>query len=76
MLNISYDSLQGDGTPYYFLELQDVENASVAAHGGSASGSSRLYVGFTSNARQGTYTGTGGNFTNTQADNDILRATY
>jgi len=75
ILNTTYDSLQGDGTGFGF-ELQEIQNASVAAHGGSASGSSRLYVGFTSNARQGTYTGTGGNFTNTQADNAILRATY
>jgi len=76
VLNSTYDSLQGDGTGYYFLDLQAVENASVAAHGGTSSGSSRVYVGFTSNARQGMYTGTGGTFTNTQADNAILRATY
>lgn len=75
VLNTTYDSLQGDGTGELF-GLEKVLNASVAAHGGSGSGSSRVYVGFTSNARQGTYTGTGGSFTNTQADNAILRATY
>lgn len=74
VLNTSYDSLQGDGTEFGFG--QELQNASVAAHGGTSSGSSRVYVGFTSNARQGTYTGTGGNFSNTQADNAILRATY
>lgn len=71
VLNTTYDSLQGDGTDYGF-EFGLGDFAGVAAHGGSASGSSRVYVGFTSNARPGTY----GSITNTQADNDILRATY
>lgn len=71
ILNTTYDSLEGDGTAYtYELGLGDF--VGIAAHGGTSSGSSRVYVGFTSDARPGTY----GTITNTQADNDILRATY
>jgi len=72
VLNTSYDSMEGDGTSFGFFSFNLGDFVGVAAHGGSASGSSRVYVGFTSNARQGTY----GTVTNTQADNDILRATY
>ena len=73
-LNSSYDSMEGDGTTYFF-DLNFGDFIGVASHGGSGSGSSRVYVGFTSNARQGMY-GTGGAILNTQADNAILRATY
>jgi len=72
VLNTSYDSMEGDGTSVGFFAFNLGDFIGVAARGGSASGSSRVYVGFTSNARQGTY----GSIMNTQADNDILRATY
>ncbi len=70
-LTTSYDSVQGDGSLYSF-EYQLGDFVGLSAHGGSAAGSSRLYVGFTNNARQGTY----GGISNTQADNNISRATY
>ena len=70
VLNTTYDSVAGNGLGFYGGQTGGA--VGVAAHGGSASGSSRLYVGFTSNARQGTYSG----ISNTQADNDVLRATY
>jgi hypothetical protein len=66
----SYDSVQGDGTAYGAGFLGDY--VGLAAHGGSASGSSRVYVGFTNNARIGIYSGIG----NTQADNNVSRGTY
>jgi len=71
----NYDSLQGNGsysgyTEFGFVGIGDYVGTS--AHGGSASGSSRLYVGFTNNARQGTYSG----ISNTQADNNVSRVTY
>ena len=68
----SYDSTEGDGTSYYFEENPIGDFMGLAAHGGSASGSSRLYLGFTNNARLGTY----GTITNTQADNNVSRLTY
>jgi hypothetical protein len=69
----SYDSSTGDGT----VDVLGFENPlgdymGLAARGGSASGSSRVYLGFTNNARLGTY----GTVTNTQADNNISRVTY
>ncbi len=68
-----YDSVQGDGTdghPYYDYTVGDY--VGLASHGGSASGSSRLYMGFTNNTRWGIYSGIG----NSQADNNVSRATY
>ncbi len=69
-VNTSPDSPQGNGDAYDDYTAGDY--VGLAAHGGTSSGSSRLYIGFTSNARPGTYSG----ITNTQADNDILRVTY
>jgi hypothetical protein len=69
-LTSNYDSVEGDGTSPGFGEVEDF--VGIAAHGGSGSGSSRLYLGFTSNARQGSY----GGINNSQADNNITRATY
>ena len=69
----NYDSVQGDGTGFpvdYSYSVGDY--VGLAAHGGSASGSSRAYVGFTNNARIGIYGGIG----NTQADNNVSRVTY
>jgi len=68
-----YDSVQGDGTDghsYYDYTVGDY--VGLAAHGGSASGSSRLYMGFTNNTRWGIYSGIG----NSQADNNVSRVTY
>lgn len=70
VLNTTYDSVEGNGLEFFGYQIGDY--VGIAAHGGSASGSSRVYVGFTSNARQGTYSG----ISNTQADNAVLRATY
>jgi hypothetical protein len=72
----SFDSLQGNGSYPGYTEFGNVgigDYVGTAAHGGSASGSSRLYVGFTNNARMGTY---GSGITNTQADNNVSRVTY
>ena len=70
-ITTSYDSTTGDGTVFgFFSSLGDY--MSLAAHGGTGTGSSRVYLGFTNNARQGTY----GGITNTQADNNVSRATY
>ena len=67
----AYDSIQGDGTnPGFGNPLGDYMG--LASRGGTGTGSSRVYLGFTSNARQGTY----GSISNTQADNNISRATY
>ncbi len=69
----NYDSVQGDGTGYPgYYDYKVGDYVGLAAHGGSASGSSRLYMGFTNNARWGIYSGIG----NSQADNNISRATY
>lgn len=67
----SYDSIEGDG---YFTGFGNPlgDYIGLAAHGGSASGASRIYFGFTNNSRQGTYSGTNNN----QADNNVSRATY
>jgi len=66
----TYDSLSGDGTSFLFGNPGDYMG--LAAHGGSGTGSSRLYLGFTNNSRQGTYSG----ISNTQADNNVSRVTY
>lgn len=67
----TYDSIEGDGNFAGFGNpLGDY--IGLAAHGGLAMGSSRAYAGFTSNVRLGSYSGV----TNTQADNNISRATY
>jgi hypothetical protein len=73
----SYDSIAGDGTALDPTSpLGDFMG--LAAHGGTGIGSSRAYLGFTNNARQGTYncSGTCPPVTNTQADNNISRVTY
>ena len=70
-LTTSYDSLQGDGTTYPY-DYSPGDYIGLAAHGGSGAGSSRIYVGFVNNARNGTYSGV----SNTQADNNVSRATY
>jgi hypothetical protein len=67
----SYDSIAGDGTsPDFSSPLGDYMG--LAAHGGTGMGSSRVYLGFTNNARQGTYNG----ISNTQADNNVSQVTY
>ena len=68
----SYDSIQGNGTSTLFEGNPMGDVLGLAAHGGSGSGSSRVYMGFTNNARQGTYNG----ISNTQADNNLSRVTY
>jgi len=68
----SYDSIQGDGTSEQLESNPLGPFMGLAAHGGSGSGSSRVYLGFTNNARQGTYDG----INNTQADNNVSRVTY
>ncbi len=68
-----YDSVQGDGTGYPgYYDYSVGDYVGLAAHGGSASGSSRLYMGFTNNTRWGIYSGIG----NSQADNNVSRVTY
>jgi hypothetical protein len=67
----AYDSVQGDGTARDFGGVFG-DYVGLAAHGGSASGSSRAYIGFTNNTRIGIYDGIG----NTQADNNVSRVTY
>jgi hypothetical protein len=71
-ITTSYDSLEGDGTVLSTFSNPIGDFTGLAAHGGSASGSSRLYMGFTNNTRLGTY----GTATNTQADNNVSRVTY
>jgi hypothetical protein len=69
----SYDSMEGDGTTLEeFFENPLGDFMGLAAHGGSGTGSSRVYLGFTNSARLGTY----GSATNTQADNNVSRVTY
>lgn len=72
-ITTSYDSIEGDG---YFTAFSSAnplgDYIGLAAHGGTGIGSSRVYVGFTNNSRQGTYSG----ISNTQADNNVARATY
>ncbi len=74
-MTTTYDSLQGDGSGdadlYYGTESL-LDYVGVAAHGGTGSGSSRVYLGFTNDFRNGTY----GGVYNTQADNNVSRATY
>ena len=66
-----YDSTTGDGAsssdnPAYG------EFMGLAAHGGSASGSSNAYIGFVNNNRDGVYSG----IQNTQADNRVSDQRY
>jgi hypothetical protein len=66
-----YDSTTGDGAsssdnPAYG------EFMGLAAHGGSASGSSNAYIGFVNNNRDGVY----GGIQNTQADNRVSDQRY
>ncbi|MGC2111321.1 MAG: hypothetical protein WA655_17535 [Candidatus Korobacteraceae bacterium] len=69
----SYDSIAGDGTNTDSFDSNPMGDfTGLAAHGGSGAGSSRVYLGFTNNARMGTYTG----ISNTQADNNVSRVTY
>lgn len=71
-ITTSYDSTTGDGTIFASSGNPFGDYMGLAARGGTGSGSSRVYLGFTNNARQGTY----GTVSNTQADNNISRATY
>jgi len=73
-MTTTYDSIQGDGTGdlQYFSGMGIGGNVGLAAHGGSAAGSSRVYLGFINNNRYGTYN----SILNTQADNNVSRATY
>ena len=64
------DALEGNGAESFPFGPGDYFG--IAAHGGSAPGSSRLYFGFTNNARIGRYD----TIANTQADNNVSRATY
>ena len=68
----SYDSLEGDGTLFGFEEGTLGSYMGLAAHGGSAQGSSHVYLGFTNSTRLGTY----GSDTNTQSDNNVSQVTY
>ena len=74
-MTTTYYSLQADGSGdadlYYGTESL-LDFVGVAAHGGTGSGSSRVYLGFTNDFRNGTYSGV----YNTQADNNVSRATY
>ncbi len=70
-ITTSYDSTTGDGTSFPF-ENPLGDYMGLAAHGGSGAGSSRVYLGFTNNTRQGVY----GSINNTQADNNVSRVTY
>jgi hypothetical protein len=69
----SYDSITGDGTNTDSFDSNPLGDfTGLAAHGGSGAGSSRVYLGFTNNARMGSYN----SISNTQADNNVSRVTY
>ena len=68
----TYDSLEGDGTLFDYRGGTLGSYMGLAAHGGSAQGSSHVYLGFTNSNRLGTY----GADTNTQSDNNVSQVTY
>jgi hypothetical protein len=70
------DSTAGDGNSGAFSSSGFLgDNIGLAARGGAAAGSSRAYVGFTSNSRLGTYAAAP-LIQNTEANNHVSRVTY
>lgn len=70
------DSTAGDGNSGAFSNSGFMgDNIGLAARGGVAAGSSRAYVGFTSNSRLGTYNAAP-LIQNTEANNHVSRVTY